>query len=192
MRAVLSLLLTLSCFACGKPKPVDEAGMMAFVKDEGNNLTQIVTYDDFKITTTYRPTDLIVKQQMDKATAKEIDSLRNSYAPYLYFILSIEKNGKDMETSFAMDPGSFAEKISYLTSAFSANIILASSSKNYSIIDFVYARSFGTGPSTFLLVFEKPNEENFELLVEGHDLGFGKVKFSFSQRDLNRTPHLKL
>jgi hypothetical protein len=190
IRALL-IGLIFFCNAC-QPKSLDEAALLAFVKDEENGLIQKIEYDDFKLEATYRPTDLIVKHQMEKGTAKEIDSLRKAYAPYLYFVLSVEREGKDLETGFAMDLGTFAEKISYLSSSFSENIVLATDVKTYSITDYLYTRSYGTGPSRFLVIFEKPTENNFELVVEGHSLGFGKVKFPFKQTDINNAPSLKL
>jgi hypothetical protein len=191
MMRTLLIGLIFFCYAC-QTKPMDEAALMAFVKDEDNGLIQKVEYEDFKLEATYKPTDLIVKHQMEKGTAKEIDSLRKAYAPYLYFVLSVEREGKDLETGFAMDLGTFAEKISYLSSSFSENIVLATDVKTYSITDYLYTRSYGTGPSRFLIIFEKPKENNFELVVEGHSLGFGKVKFPFKQADINKTPSLKL
>lgn len=179
------------CNAC-QTRPMDEAGLMAYVRQEDNGLTRKVEYDDFKLEASYRPTDLIVKQQMDKGTASEIDSLRKAYAPYLYFVLSLESGEKDLETGFAMDLGSFAKKISYLSSSFSESIVLATDTKTYSVTDYLYTRSYGTGPSKFLVIFEKPVENNFELVVEGHALGFGKVKFPFKQADLDKAPPLKL
>jgi hypothetical protein len=88
MMRTLFIGLILFCYAC-QPKPMDEAALMAFVKDEDNGLIQKVEYQDFKLEASYKPTDLIVKHQMEKGTAKEIDSLRKAYAPYLYFVLGI-------------------------------------------------------------------------------------------------------
>jgi hypothetical protein len=187
------LLIGLILFTYGcKPKPADEASLLVFVKDVDNGLTQSVEYNDFKIEAAYKPSDLIVKHQMEKGTAREIDSLRKAYSPYLYFTITIEKEGKDLETGFAMDLSSFAEKISYLSSSFSENVVLATDSKTYSVADYLYTRSYGTGPSKFLVIFEKPTENNFSLVVEGHKLGFGKLKFPFTQSDINKTPPLKL
>ncbi len=183
--------LILFTYGC-QPKPMEEAALMAFVKEEDNGLIQKVEYDDFKLEAAYKPTDLIVQHQMEKGTAREIDSLRKAYAPYLYFVLTVERNGKDLETGFAMDLGTFAGKISYLTSSFSESIVLATDTKTYSITDYLYTRSYGTGPSKFLVIFEKPTENNFDLIVEGHSLGFGKVKFRFTQSDIDKTPPLKL
>jgi hypothetical protein len=191
MKNIFLLGLILFSYGC-QPKPMDEAALMAFVKEDDNGLTQKVDYNDFKLEVAYKPTDLIVKHQMEKGTPREIDSLRKAYSPYLYFILTVEREGKDLETGFAMDLGTFAEKISYLSSSFSENIFIFTSSKTYSLMDYLYTRSYGTGPSKFLLVFEKPKEPDFELIVEGHALGFGKVKFPFSQSDIKKAPPLKL
>jgi hypothetical protein len=191
MRTALIGLVLLSCYGC-QPKPIDEAALLKYVSKESNGLTKKVEYNDFVLQAAYRPTDLIVKHQMEKGTPKEIDSLRKIYSPYLYFVLTIERDGKDLETGFAMNLGTFADKISYLTSSFSENIVLATAEKTYSVTDYLYTRSYGTGPSRFLVVFEKPKETDFELVVEGHSLGFGKVKFPFSYSYIKNIPLLKL
>lgn len=192
MKKLFSLFLVIMCFSCGGGKEVTESELLAFVKDEANGLKKTVEYDEFTVTATYKATDFIVRQQMEKGSVSEMDSLRRVYAPYLYFTLTIEKDGKDLETAFAYDPGTFAGKISYLTSSFSENILLVSGSQQESLADYMYSRSFGSGPSSFLLVFKKPSGQDFDLVVEGHDLGFGKLRFPFNLDDIENTPHLKL
>jgi hypothetical protein len=105
--------------------------------------------------------------------------------------LSITKDEKDLETNLAHDLASFAEKISYLSDGFSANITLEGEGHDYIITDYVYARSYGSGSSLFLLVFEKPTTNDFELTIEGYELGFGKIRLPFNLNDIKKIPNLK-
>jgi len=192
MKDIISLLLIISLvMSCG-PKAVDEKVLLDYIRNEENGLSHFEEFNSYKVRLTYKTSDQIVKQQIEKGSPREVDSLRSLYNCYVYFILVIEKNSKDLETDFAYDPSTFADKISYLTTSFSQNITLSTSFKTYSVSDYLYARSFGSGPSNFLIVFEKPELQDFDVVVEGHDLGFGKIRFPFSQRDLNKAPLLKL
>jgi hypothetical protein len=168
-----------------------EAEIKTFLQDPDHGLFKKKEDSGFEIEVLYRPTDFIVKQQMEKGTPHEIDSLRKAYAKYHYFLLTISKSGKDLETQFAYDLGSFANKISFLASDFSSKIFLQTENKDYSIQDYVYTRSYGMGLSQFLLVFERPAEARFDLTIEGYDLGFGKVQFAFDQSDIKKIPHFK-
>lgn len=185
---VLSLMLQFGC----KPARLEEQALMAYMQEEENGLVKKATYGAFVISAYYKPTDLIVKQQLQKNTLREIDSLRSAYKQYMYFILAIEKDGKDLETSFALNASSFAEKILYLTSAFPENIRLMAGSQQQTLEDYLYTRSYGSGPSQFLLVFKRPAENTFTLTVKGHELGFGQVDFTFAKADINNIPPLKL
>jgi hypothetical protein len=184
----LSFMLPFGC----KPTRLDEQALMAFVQNEENGLVKKETYGTFTLSAYYKPTDLIVKQQLLKNTQREIDSLKNAYAQYAYFVLSLEKDGKDLESSFALNAGTFAEKILYLTSAFPENIRLMAGNEQYTLEDYLYTRSYGSGPSQFLLVFKRPVENSLTLTVKGYDLGFGQVDFAFAQADINNIPPLKL
>lgn len=175
--------------SCG-PSTASEAEIKAFLKDEGNGLIKKVEDSGFDIEVLYRPTDFIVKQQMKKGTLNEIDSLRKAYGNYHYFLLTISKEGKDLETNFAYDLGNFANKISFLASNFSSKLYLQTANKDYTLNDYVYTRSYGIGQSQFLLVFENPTEAEFDLTIEGYELGFGKVQFAFHQNDIKKIPNL--
>ncbi len=185
---VLSLVMQFGC----QQAQLEEQALMAYVQDEEHGLMKKATYGALVISAYYKPTDLIVKQQLQKNTLREIDSLRSAYKQYMYFILSIEKDGKDLETSFALNAATFAEKILYLTSAFPENIRLLAGGQQYTLEDYLYTRSYGSGPSQFLLVFKRPTENTFLLTVKGYDLGFGQVDFTFAKTDINNIPPLKL
>jgi len=170
---------------------MSEKEIRLFLQDPENGLIQKMEDDDFEIEALYRPTDFIVKQQMEKDTQREIDSLTHAYSKYVYFTLTITKRGKDLEADFAFDQPSFAEKISYLSNGFSADLRLEEEGLEHAIVDYVYTRSYGSGPSYFLLVFERPQQNKFDLVIEGYAMGFGKTRFPFYLNDIKRAPNLK-
>lgn len=186
----LGILILIFLQGCGSSE-ASEGELRNYLQDPDNGLIKTAEDGSFKIEALYRPTDFILKQQMEKGSAQEIDSLRKAYGNYVYFLLSITKNDKDLETYFAYDLSSFANKISYLSDGFSASIRLEGEGRERAIADYVYTRSYGNGPSRFLLVFEKPTAKDFDLIIEGYELGFGKVRLSFNLHDINKTPNLK-
>jgi hypothetical protein len=191
MRMMLFVFVGFTLTSCFGSKALDEKQLREYINNEENGLKKTVAYENYTISMTYRPTDLIVKQQMNQNSQHEIDSLRKIYSKYVYFTMTIEKDGKDLETDFAMNPSQFSSMISYLSAQFGSNISLETEGGREPIKEYVYVRSYGTGPSNFLLVFDKPQESDFTILVEGHDIGFGRTTFSFNKSDIEQTPNLK-
>ncbi len=191
MRTFLFVWVGFTLTSCFGSKAMDEKQLLEYIHNEENGLRKMVQYENYLVSLTYRPTDLIVKQQMNGNSQQEIDSLRTLYANYLYFTMTIEKDGKDLETDFAMNLSQFTPMISYLSTQFGSHISMETDQKRDPVKEYVYVRSYGSGPSSFLLIFDKPPESNFTIVVEGHDLGFGKTTFSFNQSDIEQTPNLK-
>ena len=191
MRLVFYLVLVFALGRCASSTQLEEKALYQFVRDEDNGLTKTADADGFHLAMVWKPNDLIVKQQMDKGTKGEFDSLTNYFSKYLYFTLEMTRDGKDLETSFASDPGSFAEKISFLSSDFSQNIQLVTKKDTTSVLECIYSRSYGMGVSQCLIVFNKPKENQFEIEVKAYPIGFGKQSFPFILSDIEKAPRLK-
>src|SRR6478609_5761296 len=122
----VAILFVLFAVGCSKVKPASEEELNKYVLDEKNGLIQTVEENGFKITMTYRPSEFIAKQQMNKDKKREYDSLNNYFSKYFYFLMEITYNNKDLETSFALRPSSFADNISYMSDKMSRDIKLVS------------------------------------------------------------------
>jgi hypothetical protein len=192
MRIGILVVYTFFIAACALEKQVDEKALVSFIDNNDNGLKKTIEEKGFTLTMKYKPVDFIARQQMEKGTQKEYDSLTSYFSKYIYFNLLVTYDGKDLESGFGLDPGSFAEKVSYLSSDFSQSIKLLTKKDTLDILDYAYSRSYGIGSSNFLLVFNKPATEQFEIEVKGYQLGFGKIAFPFTQTDIKRTPQLKL
>jgi len=188
----ITIILLLFVMGCSKVKPVSEAELHKYVLDKENGLTQTIEVNGLKITMTYRPSELIAKQQMIKDTQREYDSLTEYFSSYLYFLMEITYNNKDLETSFALKPSTFAANISYVSDKMGEDIKLVSETETLPVVDYVYARSYGVGPSQFLLAFEKPKSNQFQVEMKTDAIGMGNHSFSFNKKDLENRPHLKL
>ncbi len=170
----------------------DRNSLIRYIENEDNGLKKTHKENNFKLSVTYRPTDFIVQQQMIRGTPKEFDSLTASFSRYIYFNLSIAYGNKDLESEFGRDPGSFADRVSFLSSDFSRGIKLLTKKDTFDILDFIYTRTYGIDNSNFMLVFYRQKSEHFEIQVTGYELGFGKISFPFEQSDIEKTPRLKI
>lgn len=191
----LIFLIMSTCLAvtigCRSGEPLDEKGLRSYVRDESNGLIKKQDTDGFELTMVWKPNAMIASQQVNKGTKHEFDSLRDYFSKYLYFNLEMTKDGKDLETYFASDPGSFADKISFLSARFSRNIRLITKKDTLPAIECLYSRSYGMGSSNCLLVFDKPKESEFEIQITGYPIGFGKQLFPFNLTDIENAPRLK-
>jgi hypothetical protein len=184
------LLATVGC--TDRPSELDEKALYAYVRDESNGLARTREEDGYRVTVAWKPNGLIAKQQAYKGTEREFDSLNSYFSKYLYFTLELEKDGKDLEAAFAADPGSFAEKISYLSAGLQQDIRLTAENDTLPALECLYARSYGMGRSQCLVVFERPRKgNNFTVEVTGHPIGLGRQRFEFKTKDIDNAPRLK-
>jgi hypothetical protein len=192
MKASIVIVFIFFLLGCKPKQAVDQNTLISFVDNENNGLKKTIEEKGFKLTMKYRPMDFIAQQQMQTGKQKEYDSLSNYFSKYIYFNLLITYDKKDLESAFGLNPESFADNISYLSSDFSQSIKLLTPKDTSDILDYAYSRSYGIGASNFLLIFNKPQSSQFEIEIKGYQLGFGKVSFPFNQTDIEKTPKLKL
>jgi hypothetical protein len=181
----------LAASSCKHNEQLDEKTLFSFIRDKDNGLIKTMDVEGFHLAMIWKPNVLIAKQQMSGETKKEFDSLSAHFSKYLYFTLEMTKDGKDLETSFASDPESFANKVSFLSWELSQNIRLVTKKDTVSALDCIYARSYGMGVSSCLIVFDIPKTEEFVVEVVGYPIGFGKQMFPFILSDIDKAPKLK-
>ena len=65
--------------------------MLKYLKEDDNNYMQYKTVNGIDFSLLYRPTDLLVSQEIggEQVEASRIDSLREHYGKYLYFNLEL-------------------------------------------------------------------------------------------------------
>jgi hypothetical protein len=189
--SIASVFLAIVIGGCTYNEALTEKDLINYVRNDNNGLIKTAEAEGFKLTMIWKPNDLIASQQVIKETKREFDSLRNYFSKYLYFNLEMTKEGKDLETYFASDPASFADKISFLSASLSQHIQLITPKDTLPAVECLYSRSYGMGSSNCLLVFNKPKEREFEIQISGYPIGFGKQFFSFSLIDIENAPRLK-
>lgn len=185
-----SLLLLGSC----KPSTVSsEKELIKFVQDEDNGLKKKVTAGELEITLTYRPTDLLVAQEVgDAPTAEKIATARKKYSSHYYFILSLSKGGREAlhQTDNFEQYSELVQKLSFRLPEF-ANMTTAAQD-TIPVADFILNRTYGLASSTDLLVvFNKEKASGKEWVqfnLNEFGMNTGNARQRFLVRDLEGCP----
>src|SRR5690606_33729236 len=139
-------------------------------------------------TLAYRPTDLLVNQEIDSDEISEdmVEELRDKYKNYLYFNLSISKNNQELLSTTPKNRNEFGAMVNELAFGMRDNVNLYTKSKDtIDMIDFVYPRMYGMSrTTTIMFVFpreeEHLNEDFLNFTVEDIGLFTGEVKFKIA------------
>lgn len=184
-KLLLLILWTLLFCSCGSKEFDSEEELWSYIKNPDNGYFQEKSVNGVDFSLLYKPTDLIVAQELRNkdATQQEIDSLRNKYSQYAYFNLSMSRSNEELLNSLAGDRKKFGSMVNQLSFEMEDKIHMFSNKKDtIPLVDYVYPRMYGMSKSTsILLVYFKTELEDFnKLILCIEDLGFGtgNVKFN--------------
>jgi hypothetical protein len=192
---VFSFLLIVLVIGCKPQSFPSEKELIAYIQDEENGLKKTNDAGDYKVTVTYRPTDLLIMQEVgEKPTKEAVAKARKKYQNYFYFILSLSKSGKealDQSQGF----GQYSEMVQKLSFRVPEFVnMTTSASDTIPVADFILNRTYGLGSSTdILVVFNKEKTKDqpwtqFNLNEFGMNLGNSRIRFKVS--DLENCPRL--
>jgi hypothetical protein len=189
----LIILLGLVC-SCAQKK-VGERELVQYINDPGNGVCHAIEKGDIKYKLTYRPTDLIALQNFSNRTSitdSSFNVAKKHYDDYLYFILSISRNGKDY-----LDPSpSLASDLNILAFNLGDYILMVEGDRDtIPLADFHTPRLYGISKQTqILLVFNKPSNIRNQIRVHLKSIGEGTtpIDFVIKKSDLDRLPQLDL
>jgi hypothetical protein len=152
---------------------------------------------DYKVAVTYRPTDLLVKQEVgEKPTKEVIDKAWKKYQNYYYFILSLSKSGKealDQSQGF----GQYSEMVQKLSFRVPEFVnMTTSASDTIPVADFILNRTYGLSSSTdVLVVFNKEktiDQQWVQFNLNEFGMNLGNSRMRFKVKDLEGCPKLTL
>jgi hypothetical protein len=188
----LLLVLLLGC----KPKTFSsEKELVAYIQDEENGLKKTNEVGEYKVSVTYRPTDLLVKQEVgEKPTQEAIEKANQKYQNYYYFILSLSKSGKealDQSQGF----GQYSEMVQKLSFRVPEFVnMTTSASDTIPVADFILNRTYGLGSSTdILVVFNKEKAKGqtwVQVNLNEFGMNLGNSRIRFKTDDLEGCPKL--
>ncbi len=195
MRRSSVFLLIISCFlSCNSNYDKNYAELLKDVNNEENGYVQTKEINGVKISLAYRPTELMVSQELEQLGDIKIskDSLKKKYNQNLYFILNYSKNNNEILSSVSESRQKFNEVQNTLTFGMQEKVALLNEKKDtIPLLDYNFPRTYGMARSTSLLFIFK-REENLEksstLIFSVNDigLGIGDVKFKYSTDIINQ------
>ena len=171
--------------------------LMAYVTDSDNGYVQHKNINGVDFSITYRPTDVLVHQElMDTTSKEELDSLRNKYGKYMYFNLSISKNNKEVLNSINSSRADFGAMVNQLAFGMGDKVHLIGKHRDtVELLDYIYPREYGMGGATTMM-FVYPREEKvlnddfFQFTIEDIGLKTGEVGFKIPSKPINNEPKL--
>jgi len=191
---VLSILL--ATVACNQKTFDSKKALYSYLKNPENGYTQHKFVNGIDYTITYKPTDLMVQQELDTVTKDRIQSLRNKYGNYLYFTLQFSRNGKAL-LSNAANRQEFGRLVNQLAFGMANKVHLYTEKKDtLNLLDYHYPRLYGMSPSTSML-FVYPREieqlasDYLVLSIEDFGLQTEDLKFKFDTNKIKKEPKLE-
>ncbi len=198
MGIIFALALAFILTSCQQKTFDTKEALMAYVSDINNGYTQHKSVNGTDFSITYRPTDMLVSQEMTEEMSRaQIDSLRNKYESYLYFNLSLSKNNREILSNMSNSRGEFGAMVNQLAFGMRDKVHLISQKRDtLDLLDYVYPRLYGMGQATDI-IFVYPKDEK---LMQGEfvhftigDIGIntGEVGFKIPVEGIKNEPKLK-
>jgi len=191
------LFMSILLSSCSNNTFNTDTELIDYLKDEANNYTQYKSVNGVDFTLMYRPTDLLVNQELG-ATVNDstIRQLRNKYSKYLYFNLSMSKNNQELLNAKAGNRSDFGAMVNQLAFGMDSKVHLFTDSKDtLDMADFIYPRMYGMSNSTTIMFVyprdeEKLKDAHLNFTVEDLGLYTGEVKFKIPTETLMNEPQL--
>jgi len=185
--------LTASC----TPNHLTEDELRKYILDADHGLTKEVVIDDFKVSATFRPTDLLIAQEVSSpADTIQINRLKKKYGDHYYFVLALSRNGREAIQAGTLPQDQFSELLQTISFRMGAFITLTTSRQDtIPLADFAYTRTFGMGGSNDILrVFNKEritDQQWVQINLAEFGLGLGRQSLKFNCKDLDNIPRIE-
>ena len=198
-QGILLLTLVMFIFSCNKKTFHNETALLEYIKEEPNGYTQHKTINGVDYTLMYRPTDMLVKQELgENFDGNKINTLRNKYSKYIYFNLSMSKNNKELLSVAPKNRNEFGAMVNQLAFGMNEKVHVYTPSKDtLEMADFIYPRMYGMSRATTIM-FVYPRDKNtlnepyLNFTIEDLGLYTGEVKFKIMTDKIKNEPSLKL
>ncbi len=193
---LLPFILLLFISSCTKTFDTQEE-MSNYIQNEDNGYHYKKTVADVDYVLQYRPTDLLVKQELgDDINPDKVEKFRKHYSQYLYFNLSMSKNNQELLNGVAQDQAKFGKMVNELAFGMEEKLHVYSPTKDtLALADFVYPRMYGMSNSTSIMVVyprdpKYMNQKYLNFVIEDLGLQTGDIKFKIDTKALTNEPQL--
>ncbi|AUC77879.1 hypothetical protein CW732_18530 [Olleya sp. Bg11-27] len=188
------LFFVLFTISCSHKTFNTEKELIEYINQEENGyvINKSVNGYDFKLT--YKPTDLLIKQFL--VVDSDIQELRERYAKYLYFNLSISLNNQEILNGLATNTNKFGRMVNQLSFDMGDKAYLISQKKDtINFVDFIYPRMYGVSKATTIMfVYLRENrklkDDYLNFIIKDLGLNTGEIKFKIETKLLINEPSL--
>jgi hypothetical protein len=198
IRNSVLLLLLLLLISCQNNTFDTVEEITTDINEEDHQYRYSKTINGVKYELTYRPTDLLVNQEVgNKKNKKEIELLRKKYSKYMYFNLSMSLNDRELLSNVAGDKQKFGQMVNDLAFGMDQKVHLFTKEKDtLSMADFVYPRMYGMSKSTVIMIVyprdkKYLNNEYLNFTIEDLGLYTGEIKFKIDTKAIVNEPQLR-
>ncbi len=197
-RTLAVTLLLAFVASCGSKSFDTRKELWAYLKDTDNKYHIVKSINGVQYELTYKPTDLLVAQELGSQsyTEEKVLSTRGKYQKYLYFQLSISANGEEILNQKAGDRAQFGAMVNQLVFKMDEKVNLITQERDtLPLMDYVTPRMYGMGKSTdLLLVYERDqkllNQEYLQFTLQDIGFGSGEVTFKLNTKNIKSQPTL--
>ncbi|MDO5974515.1 hypothetical protein [Flavivirga jejuensis] len=202
IKFVFSLLILSSCV--NNKTFNNETALLEYIKAPKNGYTQSKTINGVDYTLTYRPTDMLVVQELGNSIADakhsslDVAEVRNKYNKYMYFNLSMSKNNQELLSVTPKNRNEFGAMVNQLAFGMNEKVHVYTPSKDtLEMADFIYPRMYGISrATTIMFVYPRDvkalNNKYINFTIEDLGLYTGEVKFKIPIKKIKDEPKLKL
>ena len=173
--------------------------LWTYLKDADNGYFQQKNINGYDFSLLYKPTDLLVEQELGKNKTKEkIKELREKYEQYMYFTLSMSRNNKELLSSTPKNRQEFGAMVNQLAFGMREKVHLYTQKKDtLEMLDYNYPRMYGMSQSTTMLfVYPRDKkylkEEYINFTIQDLGIYTGEVKFKIDLNKIKSEPNIKL
>lgn len=194
----------ISCFflifqvvSCNQNEFRDKQSLTKFLHKEENGLVVKKKVNECDLTLLAKPTDLIVLQELgDSYSEEDVQRLREKYDPYLFFILSISCNNKELLDESALRNGTFSKILNTLSFDMGERAFISTGKDSIFPVEALFSRSYGMSPSSDILFAFSRNElikenESIRFVLSDLDQGFGELSFRIKTKVIKDQPSIK-
>ena len=193
---MLVIIAAITMSSCTQPSHLSIDDLSQYVMEPSNGLFQEKSVNGMDLSLYYKPTGLMVAQEIEHAGIAKLPELENKYEPYAYFILDLSA-GEQNALYASGDMGTFSEQLQTLAFRMDQYANLTTSANDtIPVADFIYPRMYGMSKSaTVMFVFSKekfPGSDWVSFNLSEFGMGTGDRQFRFKTKDIQKTPKLKI
>ncbi|TJY37435.1 hypothetical protein E5167_05440 [Pontimicrobium aquaticum] len=190
------LMMSIVFYGCSVKSFDDEIALLEYVNDDANGYTLRKSINGIDYTLTYRPTDILVNQELKSTDSVDINRLRDKYSKYLYFNLSMSKNNKDLLSAIPKNRNEFGAMANELLFGMKNKVhLITNKNDTIEMIDYNYPRMYGMSKATTMMFIyprdpQYINEDYLSFTVEDLGLHTGEVNFMIMTNKIKNEPTL--